>query len=138
MKPTFVDTSFLIALVLTDDALHTRAVAWQELVGGPLLTTEYIIVELFDALSSEPLRSIAIQTAELLRSDRLVTIIPASTSLLDEAISFFTSRNDKQWGLTDCISFIVMTRTGVSDALTADRHFEQAGFTALLRHSLPA
>lgn len=52
---------------------------------------------------------------------------------MDEAIALFTDRPDKSWGLTDCISFVVMQRFGATDALTADRHFEQAGFTALLK-----
>jgi predicted nucleic acid-binding protein len=133
VKPTFIDTSFLIALVLADDALHERALRWQETITGPLLTTEYVIVEFFDALSSESLRSLAVQTAELLRRDPIVTVVAASTSVLEEGISFFTSRRDKRWGLTDCISFCAMTRAGASDALTADQHFKQAGFTALLR-----
>ena len=45
----------------------------------------------------------------------------------------FDKRPDKQWSLTDCIAFVVMTRRGIQDALTADHHFEQAGFTALLK-----
>jgi hypothetical protein len=124
----------LIALVLADDALHKQAVGWQEAIIGPLFTTQYVIIELFDALSSEPLRPLAVQIAELLRSDPVVTIIGASTGLLDEGISLVTGRMDKRWGLTDCISFNAMNRAGATDALTADRHFEQAGFTALLRH----
>ncbi|MFM6264927.1 MAG: PIN domain-containing protein, partial [Dolichospermum sp.] len=42
-------------------------------------------------------------------------------------------REDKEWGLVDCISFIVMQDRGISDALTTDIHFQQAGFRALLR-----
>lgn len=39
------------------------------------------------------------------------------------------------WSLTDCSSFIVMEERGLADAMTADRHFEQAGFRALLRQT---
>jgi hypothetical protein len=137
MKPTFIDTSFLIALVLADDALRDRAIAWQKSTAGPLLTTEYIIVEFIDALSSESLRPLAVQTVELLRDDPVITILAASTALLDEGISLFASRPDKRWGLTDCISFGAMTRAGATDTLTAYHHFEQAGFTALLRQKPP-
>jgi len=66
--------------VLADDALHERAIEWQEATTGPLLTTEYVIAELFDALSSEPLRSLAVQTAEFLRNDPVVTIYADSTA----------------------------------------------------------
>lgn len=43
------------------------------------------------------------------------------------------SRSDKDWSLTDCISFMIMTENAMKEALTGDRHFEQAGFVALLR-----
>jgi predicted nucleic acid-binding protein len=45
---------------------------------------------------------------------------------------FYESRPDKAWSLTDCISFVVMNQHGLTEALTGDHHFEQAGFTALL------
>jgi predicted nucleic acid-binding protein len=44
----------------------------------------------------------------------------------------FESRSDKEWGLTDYTSFVIMRQLGLSGALTADRHFPQAGFRALL------
>ncbi len=67
-----------------------------------------------------------------------MNIIPASTALMEEGISLFESRTDKRWGLTDCISFEVMRENGVVDALSADHHFEQAGFRALLRMAPPS
>jgi len=45
----------------------------------------------------------------------------------------FRQRRDKGWSLTDCISFLAMQRHGLAEALTADHHFEQAGFNILLR-----
>ena len=137
MKPTFIDTSFLIALVLADDAMHERAVAWQKSLAGPFLTTEYILLEFCDALTSEALRGLAIETLAMLRGDRDINIIPASTKLLDEGLALFKNRADKTWGLTDCISFLVMKNFDSNDALTADRHFEQAGFNALLKQLPP-
>ena len=62
-------------------------------------------------------------------------VIAASTSLLDAGLRLFRERADKDWGLTDCISFVVMQSEGTLEALTSDRHFEQAGFVALLRKS---
>ena len=55
-----------------------------------------------------------------------------SDSLLAEATGLYRERSDKDWGLTDCISFVLMQQHGVSEALTADQHFAQAGFKALL------
>lgn len=133
MITTFVDTAYLIALVLTDDEHHSRAVAWNRIIPGSLLSTEYVLVEFADALWEPPLRPLVVETVAVLRRRPAVRVVPASTSLFDEALAMFHSHRDKEWGLTDCISFIVMRREGVTDALTSDHHFEQAGFRALLR-----
>ncbi len=66
-------------------------------------------------------------------SDPNIEIISLNDSLYDEAFELFSSRTDKEWGLVDCISFVVMRERGITEALTADEHFEQAGFRALLR-----
>jgi predicted nucleic acid-binding protein len=53
--------------------------------------------------------------------------------LFHKGFSLYRSRPDQTWGLIDCVSFIVMREAGIVDSLTADKHFEQAGFRALLR-----
>jgi predicted nucleic acid-binding protein len=62
-----------------------------------------------------------------------VEIVPLSAPLLQRAVTLYAERPDKEWGLTDCTSFIVMEERGIRDALTADEHFRQAGFRPLLR-----
>ena len=64
--------------------------------------------------------------------DSRVEIVRLTPELLERGVTLFRSRADKNWPLTDCISFVVMEHHGLSEALTADRHFEQAGFKALL------
>jgi predicted nucleic acid-binding protein len=59
-------------------------------------------------------------------------VVSVDTSLLNRGLELYQSRPDKDWGLTDCISFVVMREQNLIDALTADRHFVQAGFRALL------
>ena len=49
---------------------------------------------------------------------------------MEEGLGLYESRPDKEWSLTDCISFVVMKKEGIVEALTEDRHFEQAGFVA--------
>jgi predicted nucleic acid-binding protein len=61
-----------------------------------------------------------------------IEVVPHSVELSADAIRLFTARSDKDWSLTDCLSFLVMERKGIRDALTADNHFEQAGFRAIL------
>lgn len=60
------------------------------------------------------------------------TVLTASQDLFDKAVTLFTERPDKRWSLTDCTSFVAMQEHGITDALTSDRHFQQAGITALL------
>ena len=60
-------------------------------------------------------------------------IVPPSDLLFQRGLDLYAARGDKEWSLTDCISFVVMGDHGIADALTGDHHFEQAGFTPLLR-----
>jgi len=137
MKATFIDTSFLLALVLEADEHHERALAWRKRIEPPFVTTEYVLVEFLDALVQVPLRPRATRTVETLRSDGQVRIVPAAPALFDEGFRFYKTYSDKAWSLTDCISFIVMRSDGGRDALTSDHDFEQAGFRALLRSDPP-
>ena len=137
MTPVLLDTSFLLALVLSDDELHPRAALWQHDLRVPLVITEYVLVEFVDALAAPALRGLASETLRLLRADPLVQVVAADPRWLDAGVTLFESRPDKHWGLTDCISFAIMQRLGMTEALTYDHHFEQAGFRALLRGDPP-
>jgi len=134
---TFIDTSFLLAMVLEPDAHHERALAWRKRIQPPFLTTEYVLIEFLDALLQVPLRPRAARTVDSLQSDRNVRIVPADGAFFSEALRPFKTYDDKAWSLTDCSSFVVMRREGITDALTSDHDFEQAGFRALLRTDPP-
>ena len=60
-------------------------------------------------------------------------VLSSSPQLYAAGLNLYRRRRDKLWQLTDCISFAVMKEQHVREALTGDQHFEQAGFTALLR-----
>jgi predicted nucleic acid-binding protein len=64
-------------------------------------------------------------------------VVPASPALFAAALERIRARSDKDWGLTDCASFVAMEERGLSEALTPDDHFVQAGFRALLREDVP-
>ena len=51
---------------------------------------------------------------------------------MQSGLNLYEQRLDKDWGLTDCISFVVMQREQIQEAFTSDKHFEQAGFIRLL------
>jgi predicted nucleic acid-binding protein len=138
MTSTFLDTSFFLALALSDDALHQVALRWQEHVTGELVTTEFVLLEVADDLSLPHLRQFAAAIFALVHSDQQFTVIPINRDDFKKGYDLFVNRPDKEWGLTDCISFHVMLDRGITDALTHDHHFEQAGFRALLRGDPPS
>jgi uncharacterized protein len=99
------------------------------------VTTEAVLTEIGNSLAGRRWRSEAITLLQRLRSAPDIEIVPMTADLFDRAVDLYTSRRDKEWGLTDCISFVVMQDRGITEALAADQHFVQAGFRALLRES---
>jgi hypothetical protein len=132
----FLDTAYAIALASTTDAHHRQALALAdelEAKGTHMVTTWGVLLEIGNALSKVQYRSAALQLLSSLQHDAHVEIVPLSDPLLQRAMTLYAERPDKEWGLTDCISFVVMEERGIQDALTADEHFTQAGFRPLLR-----
>jgi uncharacterized protein len=129
----FADTFFFIAFLSADDSAHREAAAFYEAFDGELVTTEWILTELADGMAGVSDRQAFIEFYAALRDDPTVTIISSSTELFVAGVKFYSKRPDKDWSLTDCISFVVMQREALTDALTGDRHFQQAGFRALFR-----
>lgn len=133
MTRTFADSFYLLALFNGRDAAHERAVAASKGLQGVLVTTDWVLVETADALSDPVNRSRCAQFIDDLRRSPRVEIEPASRALLDAGWDLYRGRPDKEWSLTDCISFVVMHDRQITEALTGDHHFVQAGFQALLK-----
>lgn len=130
----FADTSWFLAMIGTNDVHHLRAVSLSRERRVPLVTTAWVIAELADGLSSPlPLRRVFAELLRTVQNDRTAVIVPADDALFHRGLALYHDRADKEWSLTDCISFVVMGDRGITDALTGDHHFEQAGFIALLR-----
>ena len=135
MSPVFLDTSGLIAVVNTDDQWHAAAEAiWQELIASnaPLVTTSLVLIELGDGLSRIQQRQLALDLYDGLRDSPRVEIVSMTPETEAAAWELFRQRADKQWGVTDCATFVVMEQRGILAALTVDHHFEQAGFQRLI------
>lgn len=138
MRELFVDTSGWAAWIDSHEQFHPRAVAacdsiWQ--ANGRLVTTNWVLVEL-TALLTSPLRVTKPRQIELLediRADSSVVVIPIDSQMENDAWQLWKARPDKAWTLNDCASFVAMSRRGLSEALTADHHFEQAGFIRMLK-----
>ena len=132
MTAIFVDTSFYIAAANVRDADHEAAVRHWKSIRRPMLTSEYVLVETGNWLAGSGDRGAFLRLIDGLGRDRQTTVVPASPELFQAGLRLYRSRGDKEWGMTDCISFAIMGANKLNEALTADRHFQQAGFRALL------
>jgi predicted nucleic acid-binding protein len=128
-----IDTGFLVALAQPNDALHSRAVAWAKRINQPLIVTEYVLCETIKFHSKRPDRLRGQTLIREITSNPGYTIIDASPRLFLAGFELHRSRLDKDWSLTDCVSFHLIKEHSISEALAYDEHFLQAGFIALLR-----
>jgi hypothetical protein len=129
----FVDTLFLVALLNKRDQYHQKALKLaQEFDGYPLVTTDAIFLEVGNALAgSYKQEAVALMRTFLTAEE--VKVIRLNESLFNQALQLYQDHQDKSWGLVDCVSFMVMRDNQVTQALTFDKHFVQAGFQALMR-----
>ena len=133
MKAVFADAFYFVALLNRADQHHSKADAAARDLRNNLVTTEWVLAEVADALATSASRRLAASFICDLSQDSKVKIVPATTDLFQRGLQLYEKRPDKQWSLTDCISFVTMQDESLDDALTGDEHFVQAGFKALLR-----
>lgn len=138
MNEVFVDSFGWIALGNRDDAYHQQAAELYRNLrfqGVRMVTTDDVLVEVCNGLSRLRLRHFAqqlITQIETAKQQGVLEVVHVTEDLFAEGLALFLSRPDKEWSLTDCTSFLVMQKRGIRQAFTADRHFVQAGFEALL------
>lgn len=129
----FADTHYFIALLSRRDGAHEAALRWRHThPRHEIVTTSWVLLELAGSMSMPHERVIAARFIENFKASAWTKVIPLSENTLWKGFELYRSRTDKKWSLTDSISFVVMAEEGLTEALTGDRHFEQAGFTALL------
>lgn len=128
----FIDTGYILALANTRDKYHAAAAATPRDSITTYVTTEAVLTEVGNALAHPRWRKLGVATLNDLRHDPNIEIVPVDTALFNRAIALYTARMDKAWGLTDCISFVVMQEQGLIHVLTTDKHFAQAGFQNVL------
>jgi uncharacterized protein len=132
MRTVFADTSYYLALVNSLDRSHAAACRWTSDFAGSSITTSWVIAELANAMSQASNRPFFLSLLHDLQSDARVTIIPPTKDLFDRGLDLYSRRSDKDWSLTDCISFLVMEDRHLRDAATLDHHFAQAGFNIVI------
>ena len=133
MATVFADTFYWIALLNRGDSYHSRATSLKLDSSTRIVTTMWVLTETADALSPRKLRGPVAGFIRSLLSDPSVAVLPFDQQLFDRGLERFDRRHDKDWSLTDCISFVTMEEQNISESLTGDQHFEQAGFVALLK-----
>jgi predicted nucleic acid-binding protein len=129
----FVDTLFIVALINKRDQYHQKALQLSEQYKNhPLITTDAIFLESGNKLSANYRNEVVELIEQFLASDE-IDVIRLTPELFDQSLRLYKKHQDKSWGLVDCFSFVVMKQHKVSQALTFDRHFIQAGFQALMK-----
>ncbi len=123
---------FVLAILNPRDAAHHHAAEVSRRLRQPRLTTAWVLTEVGDAFARDN-RPPFLNLMRLVHDNLLFRVIQPSLELFNAGLDLYARRPDKDWPLTDCISFVVMEQEGIRDALTGDKHFEQAGFTALLK-----
>jgi len=129
----FADTNFLVALLNPRDQWHLVAKEVAGALDESVVTTMWVLVELGDALSVGSNRNLFLEFVDQLSEQPEWETVRASPDWFARGLELFRSRKDKDWSLTDCISFAVMKQRDITEALTHDHHFEQAGFRILLK-----
>jgi predicted nucleic acid-binding protein len=132
LQDVFADTAYWVALVVKQDQHHIRAQRWSLKITGRITTTLPVLFEVANTLARPPWRAHGTGLIDHLLQRRDVEVVAASPDLWQPAWVLYKDRPDKAWSLTDCFSFLVMDRYGLTDALTTDEHFRQAGYRPVL------
>lgn len=136
MKAIFADTGYWIALLDPQDTLHQRArTLTASLASSQIMTSEMVLTEGLNAFSKRGvfLRQAVVRLIQGAFKNPHVAIVPQTSELFAAALELYRQRPDQAWSHTDCASFCIMQQQNITAALAYDKHFEQAGFTALLR-----
>jgi len=131
----YVDAAGWIALVNRRDALHTEAVRiYKQRLQEQcqIITSSVVLLEVGNWLSPAPLRGLAIDLLHRIEQSSRIEVVHVNRDLYARGWELYSNRLDKDWGAIDCISFVIMQERNLTEALTGDHHFEQAGFKVLL------
>lgn len=134
MTPLFLDANYVVALEVSDDQHHYEAAHhWATIIESPfsLVTTSYVLDEVVTFLNRRRQHAKALKAGNNLLTASNIQLIHVDEALFYEAWQYFEQHADKTFSLTDCISFVLMKKLDITESLTFDKHFVQAGFVKL-------
>jgi uncharacterized protein len=136
IREVFADTGYWIAILHVDDDLHVKAQNLSKTIQSiHLITSEMVLTEVLNYFAGfgAHYRAAVVELIEGIKASHSVTVIMQDSLLFEQSVVLYGDRLDKEWGLTDCASMILMNDRNITDILAYDHHFLQAGFRALLR-----
>ena len=136
IEPIFVDSFAWIAAINKSDNYHEISLRiLEELLNkhAKLITTNYVVVETINALIKAELRKTVIEFIDKLGKSPSVQIVKITDEIYNNAWTLYQQRMDKDWGIIDCTSFEVMQMFNIRKAFTGDKHFEQAGYSLIVK-----
>jgi predicted nucleic acid-binding protein len=128
-------------MIRNHDQYHDAAELWRQWAdrcAAKVITTEAVLWEWLNGSAHPEVRTSAVRGYRICHEEEAIEVVLFDGPQIEAAVRLFEERPDKSWSLTDCLSFVVMQERGLRNALTADHHFEQAGFRALLLEEPPA
>ena len=131
--PTFLDTNAIYALADSRNHDHAAVRAVYNDLARTFILHELILVEAFSLLTKRLHKQAAIRTIGAFRLSPRVEKVPLTPDLLEAGWERCRRFADKEWDWIDCVSFELMERRSIREALSLDRHFAQAGFSLLVR-----
>lgn len=138
MRAIFADTNYLVALTAKNDQWNSIAInASQKLGNAHVYTSDSVIIEFlnFFCEKGQHARELAMQFYGALQDDPNFTILPQSRAIFNNAIQLYSTRSDKGYSMTDCLSMAEMKHRNITEILTNDHHFEQESFVILMQKS---
>jgi uncharacterized protein len=136
VRVVFADTGYGVALLNPRDELHDKATKLsKDLNPIHIVTSEMVLTEVLNDFSKrgDYLRKVATELIDRINENPNITLISQTSQQFQQGLELYKNRLDKNWSLTDCVSFKIMEQMCIYEALAYDKHFEQAGFKALLR-----
>lgn len=115
MTPIFADSGHYVALLLQTDQSHDRAVEITRQLHSPIVTTAWVLTEVGNTFSASRFRSAFVSLLDDLQADPNVRVSAPDVAIFAQGIELYRNRPDKNWSLTDCISFVVIEREGITE-----------------------